>query len=30
ATGKPARIPDELRAAWEQYIEEPVAFAKRG
>ena len=30
ATGKPQRIPDELRAVWAPYIEEPVAFTKRG
>ncbi|HEV7564641.1 MAG TPA: thioesterase family protein [Microbacteriaceae bacterium] len=29
-TGKPARIPDSQRAAWLPYLEEPVAFAKRG
>jgi acyl-CoA thioester hydrolase len=29
ATGRPARIGDELRAAWEAYVEEPVAFGKR-
>ena len=30
ATGKPQRVPEELRAAWGDYIEEPVAFTKRG
>ncbi|MEO8094881.1 MAG: thioesterase family protein [Pseudolysinimonas sp.] len=30
ATGKPQRIPDELRKAWRAYVEEPVAFTKRG
>jgi acyl-CoA thioester hydrolase len=29
ATGRPQRIPDELRAVWEPYLEEPVAFTKR-
>src|SRR5690606_6394294 len=29
ATGRPKRIPDELRAAWSPYVEEPLAFAKR-
>ncbi|AYF97044.1 acyl-CoA thioesterase [Protaetiibacter intestinalis] len=29
-SGRPARIPDELREAFAPYIEEPVAFAKRG
>jgi len=27
--GRPTRVPDELRAAWSPYVEEPVAFAKR-
>jgi acyl-CoA thioester hydrolase len=30
ATGKPQRIPDELRAIWAPYVDEPVTFAKRG
>jgi acyl-CoA thioester hydrolase len=30
ATGKPQRIPQELRAAWANYVEEPVVFTKRG
>ena len=30
ATGKPQRVPEDLRAAWSNYIEEPVVFAKRG
>jgi len=30
ATGKPQRVPEELRAAWGDYVEEPVAFSKRG
>ena len=29
ATGRPKRIPDELREAWSPYVEEPLAFAKR-
>ncbi|MHA6667769.1 acyl-CoA thioesterase [Homoserinimonas sp. A447] len=29
ATGRPKRIPDELRAAWSPYVEEPLTFAKR-
>ena len=29
-TGRPQRIPSELREAWEPYVEEPVAFTKRG
>jgi len=29
ATGRPQRIPDELRSVWEPYLEEPVAFTKR-
>jgi acyl-CoA thioester hydrolase len=29
-TGKPQRIPEDLRAAWSNYVEEPVAFTKRG
>lgn len=28
-TGKPRRMPEELRAAWTTYVEEPVQFAKR-
>ena len=30
ATGKPQRIPDELREIWAPYVEEPAAFTKRG
>jgi len=30
ATGRPQRIADELRTAWEPYVEEPVSFTKRG
>ena len=30
ATGKPQRVTDELREAWAPYVEEPVAFTKRG
>ena len=30
ATGRPVRIGDELRSAWEPYVEEPVSFTKRG
>ena len=30
ATGRPQRIPDELRSVWEPYVEEPVSFTKRG
>ena len=30
STGKPQRVPDDLRAAWQKYIEEPVVFTKRG
>jgi acyl-CoA thioester hydrolase len=29
ATGRPQRIPEELREAWGPYIEEPIAFSKR-
>lgn len=29
ATNRPVRITDEQRAAWEPYIEAPVAFTKR-
>ncbi len=29
-TGRPRRIDDELRAVWAPYVEEPVAFTKRG
>jgi len=29
-TGRPQRIADEQRAAWAPYVEEPVAFTKRG
>ncbi|MEY2847876.1 MAG: hypothetical protein RI885_541 [Actinomycetota bacterium] len=30
ASGRPTRIPDALRAAWETYVEPPVVFTKRG
>jgi acyl-CoA thioester hydrolase len=30
ATGRPQRISDELREIWAPYVEEPVAFTKRG
>ena len=30
ATGRPERISDELRQLWAPYVEEPVAFTKRG
>ena len=30
ATGKPQRIPEELREIWTPYVEERVAFTKRG
>lgn len=30
ATGRPQRITDELREIWAPYVEEPVAFTKRG
>ncbi|MFT2692768.1 acyl-CoA thioesterase [Clavibacter zhangzhiyongii] len=29
-TGRPRRITDEERAAWADYVEEPVAFSRRG
>ena len=29
ATNAPTRVPAELRAAWQPYVEEPVAFTKR-
>jgi acyl-CoA thioester hydrolase len=29
ATGRPQRMTDEQRAAWEPFVEAPVAFAKR-
>lgn len=29
ATGRPARIPDALRAAWAGYVEEPLEFTRR-
>jgi acyl-CoA thioester hydrolase len=29
ATNRPVRITEEQRAAWEPYVEEPVAFTKR-
>ena len=30
ATGRPQRISDDLRTAWSPYLEDPVAFSKRG
>ena len=30
ATGRPVRVTDSLREVWEPYVEEPVAFTKRG
>lgn len=30
ATGRPERIREELRDLWDAYVEEPVAFTKRG
>ena len=30
ASGRPTRINDEQRATWAPYVEEPVAFTKRG
>ena len=30
ATGRPQRIPDELRRIWAPYVEAPVEFSKRG
>jgi acyl-CoA thioester hydrolase len=30
ATGRPRRITDDERAAWTAYLEEPVAFSRRG
>jgi acyl-CoA thioester hydrolase len=30
STGTPQRISDELRRIWERYVEDPVAFTKRG
>ena len=30
ATGRPERIPDSLRTAWEPFVEEPVEFSRRG
>jgi acyl-CoA thioester hydrolase len=30
ATGRPERIPDVLRQAWEPFVEEPVEFSRRG
>lgn len=30
ATGRPRRITDDERAAWAAYVEEPVAFSRRG
>ncbi|MBN9139943.1 MAG: acyl-CoA thioesterase [Micrococcales bacterium] len=30
ATGRPSRIPDELRELFTPYVEAPVAFGKRG
>lgn len=30
ASGRPQRIPEELREVWTPYVEEPVQFTKRG
>ncbi|SMH37505.1 acyl-CoA thioester hydrolase [Rathayibacter oskolensis] len=30
ATGRPERIPEELRSIWAPYVDEPVTFSKRG
>ena len=30
ASGRPARVPDEMRELFAPYIEQPVTFAKRG
>ena len=30
ATGRPRRIPDELRLLWAPYVDEPIAFTRRG
>ncbi|OUE21140.1 Thioesterase superfamily protein [Clavibacter michiganensis] len=30
ATGRPRRITEDERAAWAEYVEEPVAFSRRG
>lgn len=30
ATGRPQRISDELRELWNDYVDEPVSFTKRG
>lgn len=30
ATGRPRRLTDTERAAWEPYVEEPLAFRRRG
>lgn len=30
ATDRPTRVPEELRAAWSPYIEDPIRFTKRG
>jgi acyl-CoA thioester hydrolase len=30
ATGRPRRITDDERSAWADYVEEPVAFSRRG
>ncbi len=29
ASGRPTRIPPELRAGWDPYLDEPVAFSRR-
>lgn len=29
ATGRPERIPENLREAWQPYVEDPVVFTKR-
>ena len=30
ATGRPRRIPEELRLLWAPYVDEPIAFTRRG
>lgn len=29
ASGRPTRLPDEVRSVWAPYIEEPIAFSRR-
>jgi len=29
ATGRPTRLPKDIRAAWEPYVEDPIAYRKR-